>query len=40
MFKSFGLKLSAISEVFSSLVTAMFSTKRERCDVKIYADLN
>ena len=40
MFKSYGLKLSALSEVFSSLVSAMRFVERERGDVEIYTSLN
>ena len=35
MFKSFGLKLSALSEVFSSLVSATLEAERKRDDVEI-----
>ena len=35
MFKSYGLKLSALSEVFSSLVPAALETERKRGDVEI-----
>ena len=40
MFKSCGLKLSALDEVFSSLVSAMHFTERERGDVETYLHLS